>query len=55
MPTCRSCDREIEWVENEKSGKVMPLDLDPVPGGNGNGDRVSHFSTCPDADAHRHR
>lgn len=34
MATCRSCDAEIEWVENEKSGKNMPLDLDPAPGGN---------------------
>lgn len=34
MSTCRSCDREIEWVVVAKSGKNMPIDPFPVEGGN---------------------
>ena len=30
---CRSCFQPIRWVETE-NGKRMPLDPDPVPGGN---------------------
>lgn len=74
MAACRSCGAEIEWARTEK-GKSMPLDADPVKGGNivvesrvatdhgmaplakyvtaGEGDRVSHFATCPEAKEHR--
>lgn len=34
MATCRSCDAEIEWAQTEKGNKKMPLDADPVDGGN---------------------
>jgi hypothetical protein len=30
---CRSCNAEIFWVKNAKSGKAMPLDLKPNPNG----------------------
>lgn len=34
MAECRSCNREIEWVVVEKSGKKMPIDAQPVADGN---------------------
>lgn len=34
MSTCRSCEREIEWVVVAKSGKSMPIDPFPAEGGN---------------------
>lgn len=32
-PTCRSCGAVIEWVRSERSGKWIPLDIDPVDEG----------------------
>jgi hypothetical protein len=34
MSTCRSCGEPVRWVEIRKSGKKMPLDVDPVSNGN---------------------
>lgn len=34
MSECRSCHQPIEWVIVAKSGKRMPIDPDPVEGGN---------------------
>jgi hypothetical protein len=31
---CRSCRAEIIWTTNVESGKAMPVDPTPVPGGN---------------------
>lgn len=61
MSACRSCGAEIIWVVAAASGKRMPIDAEPVAGGNLvlNGDQVvyveptdaaryiSHFVTCP--------
>ena len=51
--SCSSCRAPIVWIIT-KAGKRMPVDwdsstveLDGVRRG------VSHFSTCPQADAHR--
>lgn len=33
MPNCRSCKAPIVWAMNEKSGKHMPFDPEPVSGG----------------------
>lgn len=81
---CKSCAAPIMWAKT-KTGKSMPLDLDPVAHGNISivdwinptsatptpvvvvGQLAlddtptsvwryqSHFSTCPDAGAHRRR
>lgn len=40
---CSSCPQMIVWVKT-RSGSSMPVDV---------GTDVSHFSTCPNADAHR--
>lgn len=34
MSTCRSCHAEIVWTFTAASGKRMPLDPIPTPGGN---------------------
>jgi hypothetical protein len=64
---CRSCQAPIEWAFTEK-GKRIPLDrttssavanivLDPDGTARvvaaGEGDRISHFATCPNAGRHR--
>lgn len=65
--TCRSCKARIRWVKTEH-GKQMPVDAEPVAGGNielHDGVArivspnplvrryISHFATCPDARSHR--
>jgi aspartate 1-decarboxylase len=66
MSTCRSCGATVEWVVTAK-GSRMPLDIQTPPGkGNivvdngiaravkvGEGVRISHFATCPNAAKHR--
>jgi hypothetical protein len=52
---CRSCGAEIVWIKTEL-GKWMPVDADTITEGDevfDPGEHVSHFSTCPDAGAHR--
>jgi hypothetical protein len=49
---CRSCGRPIRWA-TMPSGKLNPLDADPVPVPDGN--VAAHFSTCANAEAHRRR
>jgi len=39
---CRGCGERIEWWETPKH-KKMPMDVD------GDGNCVSHWSTCPKA------
>lgn len=34
MSACRSCSRPITWATNTKTGKPMPIDPEPVVGGN---------------------
>lgn len=34
MANCKSCGAEIEWVEGERTGKPMPLDVGAKPDGN---------------------
>lgn len=34
MPKCRSCNAEIVWAKNEKTGKLAPLDAEPSADGN---------------------
>ena len=59
--TCRGCGKPIEWARTER-GKAIPLDPLPVERGNiivslgvahvvdfPDGNRVSHFATCPQA------
>jgi len=69
MSTCRSCNAPILWARSAKGKRrPMPLDPEPVPGGNvelvdgeawvvkpdPNVPRyVSHFATCPNAGQHR--
>lgn len=60
--TCRSCGAAILWVVTA-SGKRMPLDASPEkrfviepqepPLALSRDTYVSHFSTCPNAAAHR--
>jgi hypothetical protein len=70
LPTsrCKSCNSPIEWATTKK-GRRIPLD--PGTRADGNiqvdtwgtawvvgayqGDRTSHFATCPDAKQHRRR
>ena len=60
MPKCKSCQKEIIWIETENF-KKMPLDATPTRGYTNvySGKPVymeihqSHFATCPDADQHR--
>lgn len=33
MPSCRSCGEAIVWAENDRSGKTMPFNPDPVEHG----------------------
>lgn len=83
MSTCGSCGAEVVWAVTP-AGRRMPVDAEPVDGGNvilhpgiARGDAptatvvgkavapalfgddapryVSHFVTCPNADAHRRR
>jgi hypothetical protein len=67
MAVCKSCGTPIEWARTEK-GKRIPLDL-RVRAENANlflddegvvhyvapgeGERISHFATCPNAKTHR--
>lgn len=64
--TCRSCGAPIQWAITRK-GSRMPLDIGSHPDANividdagiidvvpaGQGVRISHFVTCPNASAHR--
>jgi hypothetical protein len=65
MAVCKSCGAPIEWAHT-KNGKRVPLDPGTAENGNlrldddgvvhhapGEGDRVTHFATCPNAKAHR--
>jgi hypothetical protein len=67
MSACSSCKQRIIWAKTA-SGKAIPLNPDPQPGGNlelKDGVArvvqphpavklyVSHFATCAQADAHR--
>jgi hypothetical protein len=65
---CRSCHKAIVWAKTV-TGKSMPLDVEPVEGGNiqlvdgiahvvGKGAQgellyLSHFATCSSAARHR--
>lgn len=31
---CRSCQARIFWAKSAKSGAAMPIDADPIEGGN---------------------
>ena len=66
--TCKSCGARIEWAMTAKGSRI-PLDPGSHPDGNinlgpdgvahivgtGNGVRISHFATCPNAGQHRRR
>jgi len=67
MSACSSCKQRIIWAKTA-SGKAIPLNPDPQPGGNlelkDGVARVvqphpavklytSHFANCPSANAHR--
>lgn len=69
MSTCRTCNRPIRWAKTEsghnipidieprEGGNVELLELGPQLvariGKPGSGRWVSHFTSCPQADAHR--
>lgn len=68
--TCRSCGAAVEWATVVKSGNVMPFNPPIVAtrvqldllGGSGRAieavdltQTISHFATCPQAGAWRHR
>lgn len=68
--TCKSCSAPIEWAKSARTGKAMPLDLEPTAHGNlvvidgvahpapadtGRERRTSHFATCPQATSWRQR
>ena len=60
---CRTCNAPVIWVQSASTGKRMPLNRDPIPGGTYQIDergfahvdrsqptgRISHFATCPNA------
>jgi hypothetical protein len=68
VSACRSCGAAIVWATTE-NGKPIPLDREPIRGlfhldrrpgetfaiGAAPPAYVSHFATCPNADAHRKR
>jgi len=31
---CRTCGAEIDWIPHLKTGKLAPIDVEPVRGGN---------------------
>lgn len=55
---CRGCGAVVYWITTPR-GKKMPVDtraeggLTPLPDRDGRG--VSHFATCPNAEAFRRR
>lgn len=66
---CTSCGAAIVWARTD-TGRSMPLDPDPVEGGNVQlgadgvarvvgplfgGTHKSHFATCPQAAQHRRK
>jgi hypothetical protein len=66
---CRSCGAPIDWAITVRGSRI-PLDIGRRLGPDGNvsvvdgiahvvkpgdGDRISHFVTCPNADRHRKR
>lgn len=64
---CRTCSAPVVWAKHESTGKRMPLNRDPIPGGPYQIDergiarvdrsypegRISHFATCPQAKSWR--
>jgi hypothetical protein len=67
MPACKSCGAQIRWAKTATGGS-MPINPGLVDNGNvviegdppiarvvaaGSGQFISHFATCPNADAHR--
>lgn len=66
LTTCRACGARIEFLRTIK-GRRVPLDLTSGPKANlvvndeglveyvkaGEGTRISHWATCPDADRFR--
>ncbi len=34
MSACRSCNTKILWAKSVKSGKLMPIDIEPAKNGN---------------------
>lgn len=53
---CSSCQADIVWLMTEK-GKRMPVNAATVKAGDylfePDGAHISHFATCPNAQAHR--
>lgn len=62
---CKSCGSSITWATT-KAGKPIPLNIGSTDAGNihiedgaahvvppGQGEWMSHFATCPNADEHR--
>jgi hypothetical protein len=33
-PTCRSCGASVYWLKHHETGKLAPIDAEPVPDGN---------------------
>jgi hypothetical protein len=65
LGTCRSCGARVEWLTNVKTDKAQPFDsvvieslladLDPHVVRVDMVRSVSHFSSCPQAEAWRKR
>ena len=57
MTKCKSCGAEIEWIKT-KAGKSMPVNAKAMTVITEDGEvitnvRLSHFSSCPDANGWR--
>lgn len=52
---CKSCGQQIVWFKTKK-GKNIPVNAETVEPGDDELDlprHIAHFTTCPNADAHR--
>lgn len=54
---CKSCQQTIYWAPYPTTGKMHPVSIDNAhgraPSSNADGQGLSHFSDCPNAEQHR--
>lgn len=55
--SCRSCGQKIYWVSHPSSGRNHPVSIEhedaEAPTSLLEGQGISHFADCPNADQHR--